>query len=336
MTTKPAITEEMRKSLGTRLFQDFPPDVVSIWAIDRFMEATTDDNPLWRDERYAKKTRWGGIIAPPAFLHVFDPANRAFRRLPDLSHMASTLPFQPPFLRTFQAFYEFRFFVPLRPGDTITSISKIGDIYERKGKAGRMVFIRMDNEHRNQREELVGITSEAMVSIEGSSSPSRSAEPGPPPAEEGTRRPRSRKQVYFEDVEVGTLLPPLVKGISLVTILKWGAAVNDYGPHHFDQQFANQMLGLPNVIAHGPHNAAFLAQLMTNWIGGGGFLKRHYTELRGNVFPGDHLAFHGKAVKKYEQDGEALVDCESWAQNQNGRRVALGKSTVALPRKTKS
>ena len=26
-----------------------------------------DMNPLWRDEEYAKKTRWGGIIAPPAF-----------------------------------------------------------------------------------------------------------------------------------------------------------------------------------------------------------------------------------------------------------------------------
>ena len=26
-------------------------------------------NPLWRDEKYARNTRWGGIIAPPFFLH---------------------------------------------------------------------------------------------------------------------------------------------------------------------------------------------------------------------------------------------------------------------------
>jgi acyl dehydratase len=247
--------------------------------------------------------------------------------------MATTLPFEPPYPRTFQAFYEFQFFIPLKPGDMITSTAKIGDVYEREGKSGRMVFIRMDNEHRNQRKELVGITSEAMVSVEGSSS-SKGSEPISLPAEIKAK-PTSKKQMYFEDVEVGVPLPPLVKDISLVTILKWGAAVNDYGPHHYDQQFANQMLGLPNVIAHGPLNAAFLAQLVTNWIGGNGMLTRHYTELRGNVFPGDRLTFQAKVVNKYIKDKEGLVEIESWAQNQNGRRVALGKTTANLPQRKK-
>ena len=334
MAGKSAITPKMKKSIGSKLFQDFPPDEVSMWAIRRFIEATTDDNPLWRDEKYAKKTRWGGIIAPPALLHVFDPSNRAFRQLPDLSHMATTLPFEPPFPRTFQAFNEFQFFMPLRPGDMVTSTARIGDVYEREGKSGRMVFIRMDNEHRNQRNELAGITSEAMVSIEGSSSSSQAAEPTPP-SEEVKLEPPGKKQIYFEDVEVGAPLPSLVKGISLVTILKWGAAVNDYGPHHYDQQFANQMLGLPNVIAHGPHNAAFLAQLVTNWIGGEGMLKKHYAEMRGNVFPGDTMTFQGKVANKYIKDGEGFVEIESWAQNQKGRRVTLGKSTAMLPRRKK-
>jgi acyl dehydratase len=336
MAMRSAITEQMKKSIGTKLFQEFPADEVSMWAIRRFVEATTDENPLWRDEKYAKKTRWGGIIAPPAFLHVFDPANRAFRQFPDLAHMATTLPFEPPFTRTFQAFYEFQFFDPLRPGDSITSTSKIGDVYEREGKSGRMVFIRMDNEHRNQKKELVGITSEAMVSLEGSSSSSRIIESSTAPPDELKPSIPTGKQICFEDVEVGTPLPKLEKSVSLVTILKWGSAVNDYGPHHYDQQFANQVLGLPNVIAHGPHNAAFLAQLVTNWIGGEGFLKRHYTELRGNVFPGDTLTFQGKVSGKYQQSGDNLIECETWAENQNGRKVALGKSTFMLPLRKKS
>jgi acyl dehydratase len=334
MASKSAITPEMKKAIGTRLFQDFPPDEVSLWAINRFIEATTDDNPLWRDERYARKMRWGGIIAPPAFLHVFDPANRAFRQRPDLSHMATIMPFELPFPKMFQAFYEFQFFLPLRPGDLITSTARIGDVYEREGKSGRMVFVRMENEHRNQRNELAGITSEAMVSIEGSSSSSKVAE-HPPPLEVVKLEPLSRKQIYFEDVEVGAMLPSMVKPISLVTILKWGAATNDYGPHHYDQQFANQMLGLPNVIAHGPHNAAFLAQLVTNWLGGEGMLRRHYAEMRGNVFPGDIMTFQGRVADKYVKDGEGLVEIESWAQNQKGRRVTLGQSTAMLPRRKK-
>ena len=334
MASKSAITPKMKKSIGIRLFEDFPPDEVSTWAINRFIEATTDENPLWRDEKYAGKTNWGGIIAPPAFLHVFDPSNRAFRKRPDLSHMATIMPFELPFPKMFQAFNEFQFFTPLRPGDLITSTARIGDVYEREGKSGRMVFVRMDNEHRNQLNKIVGITSEAMVSIEGSSSSSKTAEP-PLPPEKVKIVPASKKQIYFEDVGVGLSLPPMVKEISLVTILKWGAAVNDYGPHHYDQQFANQMLGLPNIIAHGPHNAAFLAQLVTNWIGGEGMLRRHYAEMRGNVFPGDTMTFQGKVANKYVKNGEGLVDIESFAQNQKGRRVTLGKSTAMLPRKKK-
>ena len=53
MAGKSAITPKMKKAIGTRLFEDFPPDEVSLWAINRFMEATTDENPLWRDEKYA-------------------------------------------------------------------------------------------------------------------------------------------------------------------------------------------------------------------------------------------------------------------------------------------
>jgi hypothetical protein len=34
-------------------------------------------------------------------------------------------------------FYEFQFFIPLRPGDLITSTTKIGGVYEREGKSGR-------------------------------------------------------------------------------------------------------------------------------------------------------------------------------------------------------
>jgi hypothetical protein len=30
-------------------------------------DAIHDPNPLWRDEKYARQTRWGSVIAPPFF-----------------------------------------------------------------------------------------------------------------------------------------------------------------------------------------------------------------------------------------------------------------------------
>lgn len=331
MTNDSLITDEMRQKIGTRVFPDFPSEKVDMWVIKRYLEAVTDDNPLWTDEVYAKKSRWGRIIAPPGILEAFNPSNHAFRHYSDMSHMA--LPFNPPFPKTFMAFNEWQIFEPVKPGDIITSICKIGDIYQRQSTSGsgRMVFIRLDNEHRNQNNTLVGITSEAMVSMEGSAGKKKNEEPSS--IEEIKGKPIITKQLFFEDIEIGMPLPSLIKPFSLFTILKWAAAVNDYGPHHFDYQFATQMLGMPNVIAHGPQNTAILAQLITNWIGGQGILRKHYVEMRGNVFPGDTITFRGKVEKKHIQDGEALVDIESWAENQNMRKVSLGKSTVILPQR---
>ena len=40
--------------------------------INHFSWGIGDDNPLWLDEEYAKKSRWGDIIAPPTFLYAVD------------------------------------------------------------------------------------------------------------------------------------------------------------------------------------------------------------------------------------------------------------------------
>jgi acyl dehydratase len=37
--------------------------------IRHFADGLGDTNPLWTDEEYAKRTKWGGIIAPPCFLY---------------------------------------------------------------------------------------------------------------------------------------------------------------------------------------------------------------------------------------------------------------------------
>ena len=37
-------------------------------AIVRFAQAVEDPNPLWNDEKVARETRYGGLVAPPTFL----------------------------------------------------------------------------------------------------------------------------------------------------------------------------------------------------------------------------------------------------------------------------
>lgn len=45
-------------------------------AIHRFAEALSDDNPLYRDEAYAKRLGYAGIVAPPTFPASFRPPTR--------------------------------------------------------------------------------------------------------------------------------------------------------------------------------------------------------------------------------------------------------------------
>ena len=126
-------------------------------------------------------------------------------------------------------------------------------------------------------------------------------------------------------------VPPLEKCVTMTTIAKWAGATGDVGPPHFDYEFMKTVYAMPSVIAHGPLNSAYLAQLITNWMGGWGVFKKHSTQYRGTVRPKDIITFHGKVVRKWVEQGEKMVECETWAENQHGARTATGVSVISLP-----
>ena len=87
-------------------------------------------NPLFQDEEYARKSRYGGIIAPPTFLQdqaVMMIAEKVFTkecRLPQLFNGGS----------------EYEWSQPMKPGDMITTRAKLADLYEKKRKNGTLLF----------------------------------------------------------------------------------------------------------------------------------------------------------------------------------------------------
>lgn len=327
------ITEEMKKAVGTWRYPEFPPETVTIWGILRYAAATEDPNPLWRDEEYAKKTRWGGIIGPPTFVEVFSSSNRSMRETSG-EQREQGFPFKMPFERTYMGGEEFEFFSPVRPGDAISCKGVVGDIYEKQSNsgAGRLLFITQDKEYYNQRGELAARTKWYTIHPEHTPSASLASSPA---VSEREAKPAtiSPQQVYFEDVNIDMALPPMEKKVTMTTICKWAGATGDVGRVHFDYPYVKDVYGVPDLAAHGPLNGAFLAQLVTNWIGGEGVFKKHSTQYRGNVHPGDIITFQGKVARKWVEQGENLVECETWAENQHGIKVSLGKSIVTLPSK---
>jgi acyl dehydratase len=138
------------------------------------------------------------------------------------------------------------------------------------------------------------------------------------------------KQVFYRDVNVGDAITPLVKEPTKKQLVVWAGAVGDYTPIHYDKDFA-QARGLSGVIVHGQLTGAFLGQMLTDWAGEKGELKKLSCSYKGMSYPGEKLTCRGEVTKKYEQDGERFIDCKIWAENPKGEKTASGRATVTLP-----
>jgi len=137
-------------------------------------------------------------------------------------------------------------------------------------------------------------------------------------------------QLYYEDVAVGSEIAPLVKQPTTRQLVMWAGASGDYSPIHYDKDFA-QSRGLPGVIVHGQLIGSFLGQLMTDWVGEKGMLRKLNCSYRGMNYPGEALTCQGKVTKKYVEGGEHYVECSLWVENPKGEKTVSGKAIVILP-----
>jgi len=139
-------------------------------------------------------------------------------------------------------------------------------------------------------------------------------------------------QLYYEDVQEGTEIPTLEKTPSTTTLVMWAGASGDFNPLHFDKDHA-QKLGFPSVIMHGRLGAAYLSQLITDWIGEQGEIKKLSVQYRGNAFPGQKLLCKGRVSKKQVEGNDHNVECEIWLENPDGQKITPGSVIVTLPSK---
>ena len=139
-------------------------------------------------------------------------------------------------------------------------------------------------------------------------------------------------QVYWDDVEVGMEIPPLVKEPTSQRLVKWAGASGDFNPIHYDKDHALST-GLPGIIVHGALKSAWLGQLLGDWVGNGGTIKKFGCSYRGMDVPGDKLTCRGKVTKKYSEAGENLIELEISLENGKGEMTTPGTGLVALPSK---
>ncbi|MBI4308308.1 MAG: MaoC family dehydratase N-terminal domain-containing protein [Chloroflexi bacterium] len=358
----PEALEKLRSLIGVDLrgMQQFN-DFATSDTIRHFAWGMGDGNPLWADKEYAAKTRWGRRLAPPAFVQT----------------CRKVLTVGLPGVHALWATDDLEFFLPIYEGDQIICKAKVIGVKEREGSfAGRFIQQDMEHAYHNQRGELVCRLVQTLFRMPTRGGRHKGKYSG---VEKAKYTPEILERIfdemfkherrgavprYWEDVQVGEELSPLVKGPlseqdMIAAYIGIGATAgivggmelyHQYRMRHRSWSYINpetgiieaparvhsqdwmaRDIGAPSAYDNGGQRITWLCQLVTDWIGDDGFLKQLRVELRRFNSIGDTTWCRGKVVKKYVHAGEHRVGIDLQAMNQRDEVTAPATATVILP-----
>jgi acyl dehydratase len=150
-------------------------------------------------------------------------------------------------------------------------------------------------------------------------------------------------QLYYEDIEVGDEVTSLKKIATTRMLVQWAGATGDFNPLHYEDDFAKN-LGVGAPIVHGALKKAWLINLLTDWAGEKGRLKKFSCRYQGMDYPRKMKTFgephegetwwcKGQVIRKAFEGKEGLVECTIWIEDDRGEKTTTGNALVILPLK---
>jgi acyl dehydratase len=349
--------------------------------IRNYCNCVGDLNPLFRDETYAKNTRWGGIIAPPMIIHYIamvsagiglEPPNVKERGDRPRVHGVGGLN-----VGGMVEFYE-----PILPGDEFSCVDKFlgtEEVTKKEKPVPRLIRNIGQRKFINQHGRIVAAAS----GVELLMLPERPLKKEEKQIKMGDRFPeewghyyteeeiavidkamedeeiRGANPRYWEEVNVGDELVPLIKGPLTVTDIAAGMAFRGFLPgmeirrmvDKADDCYSNidprtgdmfgeyrchvedylaRMYGEPGAFAAGTQFLEWICHITTNWMGDDGFLKKLSARNRRMMGVGDTCWVKGKVAKKYVENEKYLVDLDIEGTSWFGHTIFTGSTTVQL------
>jgi hypothetical protein len=99
---------------------------------------------------------------------------------------------------------------------------------------------------------------------------------------------------------------------------------------HWDQELSTA-IGAPGPYDYGPERITWLSQLMTDFIGDAGILRRLNVQVRRFNVIGDLTRCRGTVARKYRDGERRCIECNLSAVNQRGEVTAQGMAVAELP-----
>jgi hypothetical protein len=332
-------------------------------AIRHFVDGIGDINPLYRDLSYAIDSKYRCLIAPPTFLETFS-----------YSHHPDNV---PPGVEGFLSGFEWEYFRPVCEGDKyVARVIYPLDVQLKPGRSsGQLVVVSEKGDLLRQDGEVVASYKSWVIFLEGRQNVGQKAvdrsvaRPRYSKEEidlvyrtQDNEIPRGREIRYWEDVEGGQELPPVVRGpytlsekfawfvgkgnppscvsdrLFRIIAKKHGVSIGTYDPDlniyvrpsMFDAKTQADR-GITRFHDAGAQRNAWRNMILTNWTGDDGFLWKSKAELRGLNQEGDITWCMAKVTKKYIDHGHCCVDLDCWCENQRKKVTMPGSATVILP-----
>ena len=133
--------------------------------------------------------------------------------------------------------------------------------------------------------------------------------------------------VRWDTIKEGDVLPELRKKPGVTQLVKYAAGSGDFNPLHHDYRFP-QCEQLGTIIVHGRFKYAALGELVSNWLGHGGRIRKLSCQYKGMDVPDKTLVCSGKVVRKTEDGGRRTADVQVWVTNEDGQTTTPGLATV--------
>lgn len=332
-------------------------------AVRHFCWGIGDENPLFCDPAYGKASQWGAGLAPGCFLYTIDTTVVA------------------PKLRGIQWLYggtDWEWYRPIRHRDSFTVRARLLDAVEKRGSKAKAFVIQTGEVlYTNQQGELV-----CRALGHTARTPRAKAKDGLKYEARETHRYaqeeleqiahaieaeelRGATPRFWEDVEVGRWIQPMLKGpLNITDMICWySGGGHSYQSHrrahmyrkrhpadsyvnpetgaqdsaargHAESKMAREV-GMPGGYDVGPQRISWMGQLMTNWMGDAGFLRKLGASIRRpNIF-GDVSWCKARIADKRVEEGAHVVDLELQVDNQLGETTAKGTAVVELPARGK-
>lgn len=130
--------------------------------IRRFAQTVGDRNPLYSDEKYARKSRQRGIIAPPTL--IFELCYDLGEDIDEETGLQLGFERYLGYPKNIQRLgNEYEILGAVHPDDIITAKRKIIEVSEKEGKSGKWIFVTSEILYTNQSGKLLGINKEMLA-----------------------------------------------------------------------------------------------------------------------------------------------------------------------------